>query len=96
MKNTNDTIKEITTLSVPIVPDTVLERFFPKNTLKINPNNGANKSSKTKFFSIKVYPFKFFNLAISIAPILLYTDTKIAKPTATSAAATAMLKNTKT
>ena len=87
---------ETTTVSVPIIPETVFPAFFPKKTLNRNPTNGVNNNSKTKFFSIRDYPFRFFKLAISIDPRFLNIETKIASPTATSAAATAIEKNTKT
>ena len=88
--------KETTIESVPMVPDIPFPTFFPKKTLNKNPTNGVNNNSKTKFCSILDYPFKFFKLAISIEPKFLKTETRIAKPTATSAAATAIEKNTKT
>ncbi len=90
------TAKETTTAIVPMVPETFLLIFFPKKILNKNPTNGVNNKSKTKLFSIRDYPFKFFKLAISIDPKFLKIDTKIAKPTATSAAATAIEKNTNT
>ena len=88
------TAKETTMDSVPMIPDIPFPTFFPKKTLNKNPTNGVNNNSKTKFFSIRDYPFKFFNLAMSIAPMFRNTETKMAKPTATSAAATAIEKNT--
>ena len=87
---------ETKTVKVPIAPEIPLLTFFPKKTLKRNPTNGDKSNSKAKFVSIPDYPFKFFKFAISIEPIFLNTDTKIAKPTATSAAATAIEKNTNT
>ena len=92
MLKTNET----KTVSVPIAPEIPLLTFFPKKTLKRNPANGDKSSSKAKFVSIPDYPFKFFKLAISIEPIFLNTETRMASPTATSAAATAIEKNTKT
>ena len=88
--------KETKTVIVPIAPEIPLLTFFPNKTLKRNPINGDKSNSKAKFVSIPDYPFKFFKLAISIEPTFLYTDTKIARPTATSAAATAIEKNTNT
>ena len=87
---------EIRTDKVPIAPTIVFPAFFPKKTLNKNPQNGANNNTKAKFFSISIYPFKFFKLSISIEPKFLNIDTNIANPTATSAAATAIEKNTKT
>ena len=89
-------INETTTAAVPMNPETDLETDFPKKTLNKNPKNGVNNKSKIKLFSILGYPFKFFNFEISIEPIFLNTATNIANPTATSAAATAIEKNTKT
>ena len=89
-------MKETTTAPVPMKPETDLETDFPKKTLNRNPKNGVNNISKIKLFSILGYPFKFFNFEISIEPIFLNTATKIANPTATSAAATAIEKKTKT
>ena len=66
-----DTAKETTTVRVPTVPESVFPIFFPKKTLNKNPTNGVNNNSKTKFFSIRDYPFKFFKLAISIEPTFL-------------------------
>ena len=59
------------TAKVPIVPESDLPTFFPKKTLNKNPKNGVNNNTKTKFFSIRDYPFKFFKLAISIDPRFL-------------------------
>ena len=88
--------KETATESVPTIPTTFFPAFLPRKTLNKNPKKGANSNTKTKFVSIDDYPFKFFKLAISIDPKFLKIDTKIAKPTATSAAATAIEKNTNT
>ncbi len=87
--------KETKTVIVPMAPEIPLLTFFPKKTLKRNPAKGDKSNTKANVLSILDYPFKFFKLAISIDPIFLYTETKIAKPTATSAAATAIEKNTK-
>ena len=92
MLNKNET----TTVNVPIAPEIPLLTFFPKKILKRNPTNGDNSNNKAKFVSIFNYPFKFFKLSISIEPRFLKTETNMAKPTATSAAATAIEKNTKT
>ncbi len=89
-------IKEATTAKVPKTPEPVLPNCFPKNTLDKNPTNGANNKSKTKLVSIRAYPFKFFKLSISTDPWFRKMETRIASPTATSAAATAIEKNTKT
>ena len=88
--------KETATAIVPIAPEILFPTFFPKKTLNKNPTNGANNKSKTKLFSIRDYPFKFFKFEISTEPIFRKIETKIAKPTATSAAATAIEKNTNT
>jgi hypothetical protein len=88
--------KEIETESVPTIPTMLLPAFLPKKTLNKNPKKGANSKTKTKLVSIEDYPFKFFKFPTSIVPKFLKTDTKMAKPTATSAAATAIEKNTKT
>lgn len=87
---------ETTTVTVPIVPAIPLLTFFPKNILNRNPTNGDKSNNKAKFVSIVDYPFKFFKLSISIEPKLRYTETNMANPTATSAAATAIEKNTNT
>ena len=89
------TTNEIATESVPTIPTMLFPAFFPKKTLNKNPKKGANSKTKTKRVSIEDYPFKFFKLPTSIVPKFLKIDTKIAKPTATSAAATAIEKNTK-
>ena len=92
MLSTNET----KTVIVPIAPEIPLLTFFPKKTLKRNPANGDKSSSIAKLLSIPDYPFKFFKLAMSIEPMFRKTETRIASPTATSAAATAIEKNTKT
>jgi hypothetical protein len=61
--------------------------IFPKKTLNRNPIKGANNKSKAKFVFIIVYPFKFFKLLMSIEPKFLNIETRMANPTATSAAA---------
>lgn len=88
-------MNETTTAPVPMNPETVFETDFPKKTLNKNPKKGVTNKSKIKLFSILGYPFKFFNFDISIDPMFRYTETKIANPTATSAAATAIEKKTK-
>ena len=88
--------KETATESVPTIPTTFFPAFLPRKTLNKNPKKGANSKTKTKFVSIDDYPFKFFKFPTSIVPILRKIDTKIANPMATSAAATAIEKNTKT
>ena len=92
MLNKNET----TTVNVPIAPEIPLLTFFPKKILKRNPTNGDNSNNKAKLVSIEDYPFKFFKFPTSIVPIFLNIETKMANPTATSAAATAIEKNTKT
>src|SRR5574343_262668 len=92
MLNKNET----TTVSVPIAPDTLRLTLLPKKILKKNTTNGDKSNTKAKFVSISDYPFKFFKLSISIDPKLRNTETKMANPTATSAAATAIEKNTNT
>ena len=67
-----------------------------KATLNKNPTNGVNNKSKTKLLSIRDYPFKFFKFEISTDPIFRKTETSNANPTATSAAATVIEKNTNT
>ena len=89
------TAKEIATESVPTIPTMLFPAFLPRKTLNKNPKKGANSKTKTKFVSIDYYPFKFFNFPTSIVCIFLKIETKIANPTATSAAATAIEKNTK-
>ena len=96
MKNNIETAKEIATVRVPMIPEAVFPIVFPKKILIKNPNKGDNNKSKAKFVSIENYPFKFFKFATSIDPKFLKTETKIANPTATSAAATAIEKNTNT
>ena len=96
MKKYTLTTKETATAIVPMAPEMVFPAFFPKKTLNKNPTNGANNKSKTKLFSIRDYPFKFFKFEMSTEPIFRNTDTNNANPTATSAAATAIEKNTKT
>ena len=96
MKNTKVATNETTTASVPMVPDTVFPNAFPKKTLIKNPIKGAKTNTKAKVVSIECYPFNFFKLSISIDPKFLKIETKIANPTATSAAATAIEKNTNT
>ncbi|MNE65739.1 hypothetical protein D3C80_1612460 [compost metagenome] len=59
-------MKEIATAIVPIVPETFWLTFFPKKTLNKNPANGASSKVNSKLVSIGDYPFKFFNLSISI------------------------------
>lgn len=95
-EKTSVATNEIATVKVPIIPEADFPIFFPKKILNKNPKKGANNKSKAKFVFIIVYPFKFFKLLISIEPKFLKIDTKIAKPTATSAAATAIEKKTKT
>ena len=70
--------------------------FFPKKILIKNPNKGARTKTKAILVFISIYPFKFFKLSIVIEPRFLNIETRIANPTATSAAATAIEKNTKT
>ena len=89
------TEKEIATESVPTIPTMLLPAFLPRKTLNKNPKKGANSKTKTKLVSIEDYPFKFFKFPTSIVPMFRNTETKIANPTATSAAATAIEKNTK-
>jgi hypothetical protein len=69
--------------------------MLPKKTLNRNPIKGANNKSKAKFVFIIVYPFKFFKLLMSIEPKFLNIETRMANPTATSAAATAIEKRQK-
>ena len=90
------TRKETKTETVPIIPEAVFPKVYPKKTLIKNPKKGANTKTKAKLVSISIYPFKFFKLSILIEPKFLKIETKIANPTATSAAATAIEKNTKT
>jgi hypothetical protein len=90
------TTKETTIESVPTIPTMLLPAFLPRKTLNKNPKKGANSKTKTKLVSIEDYPFKFFKFPTSIVPIFLKIETKIANPTATSAAATAIEKKTKT
>ena len=52
--------KEIKTESVPSKPTKPLPAFLPKKILARKPKNGANTNTKAKFFSISIYPFKFF------------------------------------
>ena len=87
---------ETETASVPTAPDIVFPAAFPKNMLKRNPASGASNKVNSKLVSIARYPFKFFNLSTSIECRFRYIDTNIASPTATSAAATAIEKKTKT
>ncbi|MND98596.1 hypothetical protein D3C80_909560 [compost metagenome] len=96
MKKERVAINETTTESVPIRPETDLPKLFPKKTLIKNPKKGARTKTKAILVFISIYPFKFFKLSIVIIPVFLNIETKIAKPTATSAAATAIEKNTKT
>ena len=84
------------TVSVPIAPESDFPKFFPKKTFNKNPNKGVTSKTNARLVSIEIYPFKFFKLATSIVPEFLNIDTNIAKPTATSAAATAIEKNTNT
>ena len=86
---------EVATVNVPKIPEADLPMLFPKKTLNKNPIKGANNKSKVKLVSIEIYPFKFFNLLMSIEPKFLKIETRMANPTATSAAATAIEKNTK-
>ena len=95
-KNFSVTAKEIATATEPKVPDTFPLNFFPMKMLSKNPAKGASSNSKAKFVSIRRYPFSFFKLSISIFLMFRYTATSIASPTATSAAATAIEKNTNT
>ena len=88
--------KETATESVPIIPETVFPKRFPKKTLIKNPKKGASTKTKAILVFISIYPFKFFKLLMSIEPKFLNMETRIANPTATSAAATAIEKNTKT
>ena len=96
MKNNTLTANEVTTASVPNTPEPVFPSCFPKKTLSKNPTKGANTSTKANEVSIENYPFKFFKLSMSMEPMLLKIDTNMANPTATSAAATAIEKNTNT
>ena len=95
-KKYNVILNETATAAVPITPDNVFPKLFPKKTLIKNPKKGANNKSKAKFVFIIVYPFKFFKLSIVMDPKFLNIETRIANPTATSAAATAIEKKTKT
>ena len=88
--------KETATDNVPTIPTIFLPAFLPRKILNKNPKKGANSKTKTKFVSIEDYPFKFFKFPTSIVCRFLKIETKIANPTATSAAATAIEKNTKT
>ena len=90
------TTNETTTESVPMIPETDFPKLFPKKTLIKNPKKGVNSKTKAKLVSIAIYPFKFFKLSMLIDPIFLNIETNMASPTATSAAATAMEKNTNT
>ena len=96
MKKTTERAKDKATVKVPMTPEAVFPILFPKNILNRNPIKGANNKSKAKFVFIIYYPFKFFKLLISIEPKFLNIDTSIARPTATSAAATAIEKKTNT
>lgn len=71
-------------------PGKVLLNRCPTKILIRNPTKGLSKSINTKIVSI--YPFRFFNFSISIEPIFLNKATRIANPTATSAAATVIPK----
>ena len=79
-----------------MIPDSDFPKFFPKKTFSKKPSKGVNSKTKAKLVSIENYPFKFFKLATSIVPEFLNIDTRIANPTATSAAATAIEKKTNT
>lgn len=91
-----DVAKDTATKSVPMIPETVFPRLFPKKMLIKNPAKGARTNSKAIVVFISIYPFKFFRVSILIEPEFLNIDTRMAKPTATSAAATAIEKNTNT
>jgi hypothetical protein len=95
MKKYTEAANETATVSVPIIPEADFPTALPKKTLNKNPIKGANNNSKVKLVSIEIYPFKFFKLLISIEPKFLNIETRMANPTATSAAATAIEKNTK-
>ena len=89
-------INETTTDRVPIIPEIDFPRLLPKKILIKNPKKGARTKTKAILVFISIYPFKFFKLSIVIEPKFLEIETKIANPTATSAAATAIEKKTKT
>ena len=96
LKKKQVAINDTKTVKVPRAPETVFPKFFPKNTLIKKPTKGARTKTNAMLVFISIYPFKFFKLSILIDPRFLKIETKIASPTATSAAATAIEKNTKT
>ena len=89
--------KGINTVREPIIPEIFSEFiFFPSNPLKRNPISGKS-GIKMKYLAIigDFYHFKIFISSMFNVSLFLYNDITIAKPTAASAAATAITKKTK-
>ena len=97
------------TAPLPIVPTIPFDNFFPNNPMIINPISGRSGTNQTNFIILYLlfflylikqtvvnYHFNLFNVLISDDFVFRYTIIRIASPTATSAAATAIIKNTNT
>jgi hypothetical protein len=73
--------------------------FLPKPLIK-KPRSGIKGTSQTKsmiiLYSIYFYHLRRFNTFISVDCVFRYTITMMLKPMATSAAASAIIKNTNT
>lgn len=91
--------KEMKITPLPISAIRLLDNVFLPNPLITKPSRGINGTSQTKFIILLIfysYHLRRFNTLISIDWVFLYTITIILKPTATSAAAKAIMKNTNT
>lgn len=87
-----DRKKGIQTARFAIVPTAVLGILLPKIPQIINPISGKI-GIKYIIFSIS-YPFNLLNKLTSTDRVFLYIMVMMANPTATSAAATTIIKNT--
>ena len=87
--------KELNTAPEASTAAIVLEKFFPNKPKTKKPTNGKTGINIAKLF-IRNYHFKRLRICMSVELVFLYTIINIARPTATSAAATAIIKNTNT
>ncbi len=106
------TMNEASTEMHAVKLTTLLGKLFRPRPLIRKPNSGNKGTNQTKFIILVFYMlslsaagrlhtakdhhFNLFNMLTSFELVFLNTITIIARPTATSAAASAMIKNTKT
>jgi len=94
-KMLNEITNGIATISVPIVPTTVSDKFFPIVPFRIPPISGKSKTNSIKVSVPIDYPFKLLNKSASIFLLLRYARIRMERPTVASAAATTTIKKTK-